>query len=516
MEEILRQLLNPWVLGIGFVVIHAYVRFNTPPTSRSLTTAGRYYAAATAYVLATVLLYLVLAMSPELLDYFSGSAGSAISQEARDLSAPFFVALLLTVLLPKVPYLSDMDKWLVGFLQDVASIPYEARRLSSVLRKAVFQVTPEVQEAVAEELKDADFAPEDILFEESHAPQYLWTKISVLMHHLRNWESERRWAGFLSRYAEEFAELKTQYEQLTIKARRLFGLLRPVAGETHDLKMVGALSELRESFEEQLAELHKNLCYFISRGVLKCRMRENARRMEIRSMGFHVGSEEREGRLFDRLMTLFLMLSTYFVVMMAGFGSPHLTLNRRMVAGVMISSVYCIAVICALYSKRWASAGPTDNGRPVRVYFVAGVVAAGIALVVNLGLELSWRFGFGQSWDRNLVEALRSIGKSYPWALMVLITAFVTAFHADNQNRPSLRWIEGLSQAAITAVGSAGVYWVLSQNGVAGGLNLYRLALGALVAGFVIGFFVPTWYRDYRGRSRPEEEAARAFALRPI
>jgi hypothetical protein len=125
----LRELNHAWLVGGALVTVHSYLRFITPPTSRSLTTAGRYHSAALLYTFATAFAWIALANSPELL-------GGVVPKEVQQLSVPLYVALVLTVLLPNIKSLSKYDDQVRAFLQDLARIPYEALRLIAVLRRA--------------------------------------------------------------------------------------------------------------------------------------------------------------------------------------------------------------------------------------------------------------------------------------------------------------------------------------------------------------------------------------------
>src|SRR6185295_12001665 len=91
------------VLGAVFVLFYAGTRFNTPSTNRSSTTAGRYFVGLFLYCLVGICFYVTLVAFPHLLDFalFGHQMGS--DTPTSKISLPLFVALLLTVLLPKIP-----------------------------------------------------------------------------------------------------------------------------------------------------------------------------------------------------------------------------------------------------------------------------------------------------------------------------------------------------------------------------------------------------------------------------
>jgi len=152
-------------LGAVFVVFYAASRFNTPRTNRSSTTAGRYFAGLFCYVLVGLAFYATLAHFPHLLAFALQGNEAPSAPWAKELSRPLLVALLLTVLLPKLPFLSELDNWIRKRLQDMAAIPYEVRRLSAQLRKGNLDVPEELQAEVRQKLENNGFSVKDINFE---------------------------------------------------------------------------------------------------------------------------------------------------------------------------------------------------------------------------------------------------------------------------------------------------------------------------------------------------------------
>ena len=185
------------LLGTVFVSVHAYDRFNTPPTNRASTTALRYHTAAVSYFSVYLLIYFLISKYPSLLGVLFVDDGSGVAKEAgsvvktlQELSPPLLVALLLTVLLPKIPILSNLDNWLRTNLQERAAIPHEARRMSRELRNAEFKVSPNVRDKIQKIMAADGFNPENIVFDECYRPEHQWVKIAVLMAHLESeWES---------------------------------------------------------------------------------------------------------------------------------------------------------------------------------------------------------------------------------------------------------------------------------------------------------------------------------------
>jgi hypothetical protein len=214
------------LLGILLIAFYASERFNTPPTNRSSTTAARFYSAVGLYLCVTIGIYgLLLFGFPQLLHQWQPIVADAIPW-AKELSGPFLVALLMTVSLPRVPLLASIDEWIRKTLQHIASIPYEVRRLSAALRRSPFQTSPDHQEEIRTQMLGQGFHPADILYLESARPQYLWTKLTVLMKSLEDWEGHSRFSAFAARFSADLEALRGRYKQLTPKARNCFRLLR--------------------------------------------------------------------------------------------------------------------------------------------------------------------------------------------------------------------------------------------------------------------------------------------------
>ena len=143
-------------LDIGFyfaalcVAVYAHERFNSPFSLRYTTTLGQYYFALSGYVMAALLIFGILSwmfeVNPTVRDFIAQMSGGAVLDDAKTnaLPTPFVAALLLTILLPKVPVLSNIDIGIQKFFRDLGAIPHRALRLSWRLQRAPFAV-PEAQ-----------------------------------------------------------------------------------------------------------------------------------------------------------------------------------------------------------------------------------------------------------------------------------------------------------------------------------------------------------------------------------
>jgi hypothetical protein len=493
------------ILGVVLVALYAFDRFNTPPTNRSSTTAARFYSTGGLYLCVTIGIYFLLLLGfPQLLQQWQPEVVQAIPW-AKELSAPFLVALLLTISLPRVPVLAGIDLWIRGKLQRVAAIPFEVRRLSNALAQSPFQVSVDRQEEIRTSMQGSGFQAEDIQFPESAKPQHLWTKLTVLMKSLEDWESHPRFSGFAARFSADLEALRARHKQLTVKAKNCFRLLRDHpcgagTGEGDD-----AVAQFQADFVEQTKDLLQGTYHFIGRGVLQCRLTHSARCEQLKALGFQ-GQVGRVELTLDELVALFLGVT---VVLLAGFvfgSSPDRPGSLELFGrAATIGAIYCAAVWWALFPKqRWGCAKRTAGDiRPVACYLLSALLASATALVINLGFKLLMGRDFLTAWEQ--------FSRTWPWAIMTFATTVLAAWLTDD--RPSarwpasrLRWLEGLGQAGLMAGTAWVVHALLLESGGRAPALENMLALSAAI-GFGIGFLVPTWYRraPHRREHSPED-----------
>jgi hypothetical protein len=516
-----------YLIGGVFVIMYAASRFNTPATNRSTTTWIRYHLAATMYLgVGLVLFGLLAAYRPfqTALRHTLPVLGldGAASEAAAGLSPPLLAALFLTVLLPKVPYLSDVDAWIRQRLQHMAAIPFEARRISAELRKAVFTVPDSIRSRVSEELLANDFRKEDLLFEESATAQHLWTKIAVLIRHLEGLEADHRFAAFMTGYTAELASIRDTYAMLVPKARKCFRLTRelPPDQDIERSRVPDAVREYRDEFAEQARDLLATIYDFLGRGVLQSRYSYSARCELLHSLGFDV-QIARAPLTLNQHVTLFVVLHA---VLILGFIVAELVYEARagftdvFMRSLRIAVLYSVAIVCAVYRPRHLTLARRDDRgfRPVAWYLLIGALAVAIVLPVNVTIKALW--------NPDLIKALMSfdgvskatvltqvyngvvadVAQKFPWLFMTFLTAAGTAYLADDRPGPRLtsarlRWLEAGTLATAAAVGSVVVwYWLAQTGGLPRHMHFGWHVARAWVLGFTVGFLIPTWSRESR------------------
>lgn len=501
-------------LGAVFVIIHAYDRFNTPCTNRASTTAARYHITAVIYFFIYLLIYYILTKYQYLLDAISVSGEPDIISDAKKTlqeQPRLLAALLLTVLLPKIPMLSSIDNWLRGQLYEHAAIPHEARRLSRELHNTEFNVPQDVRNKIQGALVDDGFEPTDIVFDKNSQPQYLWNKIAVLVAHMESkWESDSKFAGYLNAepYKSNYKQLKDKYKHLSDKAKKCFRLHQEIPIEGEDQQFRNAINECTTNFKEQGRELFKGLCDFISQGVLKCQLTHTARWDALNAIGFETPNTDdgRERLTIDQVLMLFSILITVLILNITLFGSQFGSqfgshsgeYGKKIFIYLKIATLHTIAVVCVVYLKnKWKfTLRNANDTRPMLFYLVAGLAAVIIAIPINLIFNFIFYFTNLKDAASAFNEAWIGFSTRYQFMLLTFITAFGTAINIDNRpfwkiTSSMLRWMEGVIQALFNLSMAYIVYLLLDNKQ----MDMHRFLLTGALIGFIIGFVVPHWYR---------------------
>jgi hypothetical protein len=498
------------------IVVYAVDRFARLPSdsaleaasyhsSRSTTTAASYYTAVSLYCAIALGIYAFLLLFPRLIDHvvaMSPDLADSVPAWAKQ-SPSLLVALLLTVLLPKIPVLSSADDWFRRKLQRMAAIPNEVRRLGAELRRARFHVDEARRKDAVDALVGEGFDPGDALFDGGVTPHALWTKLSVLMRAMEAWDADPRFANYVLTYPTVYNDLKDRYEQLLPKARKCFGLLRELA-VTGDRERVGAaVSAYREDVVDQTERLLKDVYTCISQAVLLCELTHRARVHQLSGLGFEVEATPPRHLTLNQLMGLFTAVSVVFIFAFVAMRGGRI--DVQVLRALMIATIYCVAVWCAIHPKsRWGFARRRPGGgRPWGSYLLSGALAAGVGALISLGVKLA------TVWDASAAWSLYR--ETSPWGIMTFATAYGVAFLADDEpdGRPGatltadrLRWAEGAGLMLAMVPVVLLVHLALVETKVTQPLPPLGMAMALnAVLMFSIGSLVPSWYRDSSGEA---------------
>jgi hypothetical protein len=473
-------------IGAVLMALYTYGRFNNPPACRSSTTALRYYIGVSIYILVVLCVYFIVVSNQQFASWVLHHAGLG---ETGESSFPLLVALIMTSSVEAISPLAHIDEFLRQRFHRLASIPYRARHLSDELRTAPMIPPDGLRARVAEALFEVGLVPDEVAFGSHPSPIRVWTRLVTLMCRLREWRTSDVFDEFHKTRSGEILDLEHRYKELIPQAQVLFAALRrDQATLTSDWSPL--VEAHRSAFQWQVEVLLQAVGDLVSCGILECGRTERSRDRELLAMGFEVSHT---GLTTDQQLAILLMITFMLTLFMVVMGS-NLAISARVANAIGASISMWLAVMWAIEprEKRWAIVQPDrPDFRPIKYYAVVALGAAASGLFVRAFSRMLQYQSFAGS-----------LGNANQWAGWVLIdvaTGIMIAVNIDNAPRRYLQWIEAAAQGIV----SMGVVWLLSSTGtVVTTTPPWQLALRVGLLGALLGYFVPSWYRNVPGRDR--------------
>jgi hypothetical protein len=386
----------------------------------------------------------------------------------------------------------------------IANSPREVQRLGEHLFVAEYSVPPEIEGEVRLLLQSRGYEPDRdkvLLDEPAHV---LWVKAVTLFQRVRGWEDRKRYRGFVQEAQREFDVLRQRFDQLSLKsvrtceaAERLAVVLTAVEGEAKvEHSIEETVRDLVADLREDTAFFLRNLCAFIARGVLATTFLPSTRRREFRALGFDI--ETARGSVVMATAWAFCVLVVCLTGLFFVSPPPHAarpTLPMPIMV-LMIATIQASAVAVATIPKRYFGfANENLRGRPPFGFIAAvGPVAMALAVAVGIGSRLS-SSGVAEAWSNYWSK------DQWPWLLMPFTTATVTAFLVQDGrwSRTASDQIRRLKDAAIMSVATASslllALWLIPPHRP---MERVWSILGGLVIGFLLGYGIPSPFRDRR------------------
>jgi hypothetical protein len=514
-QNMINASIFPLWMALVLITLFAMDRFSTPSENRASTTAVRYYSAAFTYIGIYWIAFFVIKKYPVFINLVSNNMemgnGAALPQWMTESPSTLVVAILLSILLPKIPLLSDLDAKLKTLLQKMADIPYETRRFSKEIHAAPFSMPEHLRQGLHDRLASRGFDQNEIAIEGGEPAKQLWTKISILLLGLESWEADAGFSAFIHERHFQYQRIKKRYRRLIQMAKSCFDLMHEAPAAVADDGMARAAAKFHASFMSEADDLLGNICDFISQGVLKCRLTHNTRITAMARIGFQLNREDRAhvlnpNRVIGFFGFLLLLLMFNFIIWSPGEKEAEALLIKV----TMIVSIFASAVICGIFPKeKWVFFQKGASGQlPVAGYFLSGLLAAVSSMLISIGFKtLIYLKG-----DPTLSQAIHMAWvnfstQSYPFILMAFSTAALTGYQIDlklpGQWSDRLQRIaHGTIQAMVTMATALLVYWWL-QSLRENPPPLLMLVQCSAVLGFAIGYIVPCWY--WRGSGQRQE-----------
>jgi hypothetical protein len=503
------------LFGAALIVIYAFERFNTPSSVRASTTAGRYYMAIFLYLLIYLVTFLVFT-------YYPGIAGGLKKQlVANDINVDWvlagffdpndskiiFVALVLSLLVPKMPVMSKIDKKIREFLHKLALIPYEAIRRSRDMQAMDFEIPESDREKLENDLESLGFKSGKIDTNTQDALARGGLNIVHLITSIKGWEGESRFSSFMQDRSDQYNRLKEHCKRYVSMMQNLVELDEQI-GVNPD---IGVLHETRNNFRSNMQvereALYADICDFISHAVLTCCLTNGNIKKVTKDLGF-ICDPNRISKLVQTVnytLTLFSLLLVFVLISFILLLGTNGDIERILLIVTMIVSIYSAAVVCALFPKQiWLLFKYKNQVYPVCGYFLSGLMAMSSSLVISMFFKT---LVFAKEESVTGIMAPFTLAwndfttVSYPWIIMSFVAAVSTAFLSDwtllnNASTYIRRSLDAVLQSIILIGGSVIVYLWLVDLEHTRVPDLTRLMIITGGIGFLIGFIVPSWYRS--------------------
>jgi len=508
-----------WGFGSVVVLLYAIDRFETPIPARGTTTFTRYWVARTGYVASMFLLYLLLAGAFTDAGFIvktitNGTPEEVLGVSLKEIPGPLFAALLLTSLLPHVPYLKRIDELVKLWFQRIGNIPLEVRALSRQLQYTRVMIPPTLMEKLRDTLDELGVR-EAWLSTRENTFKHKWARVAALYASVVQWNSNPAVMQYMAEHGSEFDNIVKRVRAISEVDDAALAALHQDAGP---------LQAWRRRLYEELGALHQALCDFIAGALLQGARSRRQRYRLLADLGFEAAPAPIK-RLTSHDIFLvggiiFLMMLFTTLIINQNFTATNLAENINVRVMFMVPVIYCVAIVAAIYPKAfWPFADIHKVGsRPVMGYILSGLLAVAAAFMIQL------LFRYVQGGLTTMIapgsfrRALSTNLDRWPWLLMNFLMTIAIAWAADNhalskeKESPWLRVSETLGLGAICGA----LQWVTLQLLLAYSSNprrwegrVERMILTATLIGGVIGFFVPHYYRA-RGNAEATSPGERA------
>jgi len=336
----------------------------------------------------------------------------------------------------------------------------------------------------------------------------LWTKISVLMEHISEWQGQDKYKTAFALLKERDSDILS-VDRVTETFEALKGNARECLAGRRSQLSGSEIKKREDAFRGECKELLVAIYDLLSRVSLKSHFTESERIKCAAEIGFKL--EQRPGGPVpdsNDLITLGLVLSGVCLLPLSyrvGFG-------RAVMITVIIFTAVLVPILIADRLPRLAF---RRNGfsLPVAYPFVSGLTVMALTVTIstvyssinfaeflNSGADL---FDLTKGWKRY-------IGRSYPWTALPVLYAILIASRIRTGSYPDTASLIGFRRyraygcfldAGIFLICTTGVMILFVMPKLAGlwenpeaATEWTLLTRPGLVAS-TLGFFIPTWYR---------------------
>ncbi len=519
MESDPTHVVATYAFCVALVILYASARFNTPVTNRSSTVQLWYWQGLLAYIVSCVTLFGVLSIAleqPALRSFLlkfplpaSVAEGALAQPSPRQvetiMSIPPALAatLVMTALLPSVPYVKKLDGALLAFFLRMACIPAEVTRRSRILNHNNLRLSGSDLAEITSFIHDTPIPNEATEFLRAKAEtawedsELRFTKVLLVFRRLDALQEEPRYARFFSDNAVEyrgFRDSMTDFAGRAVKGLTMARRLRENAAKSEYEELI---SEKREIFKRECIERFAAAGLFLARAILQCELSERDVRDGLRKIGFEAVSIDRPYIPIHQLAALCVGILVY--LLLAGV-VLHPPVNDARAAEFkwvpfLIALAHVLTIGLTLWLMQTVPWARRKAGgiRPFASYIVCGFLGAALTVVLCVLWDLA-RVG-------TLPDGARLVFL-LPFVILCGLLCMVVAFACDDRppRVPEPLWFRGL-EALGCALAMAFVAWLLMQlfpipdNMPNPPPSWVRVLLPAGTA-LVVGFFIPEIFRS--------------------
>lgn len=494
------------LLGGLLIFIYATERFNTPRTIRASTTAGRYYSAATIYLLIYLVTFFLFSKYPHLLKLLiSDTEAQQHLAKMDDSNTPILVAIIFSLLVPKIPLISELDTRLRAFLHRLASIPYEAIRMSKEVQGMRFAIPDTIAEELRHEMEERNFPVQAGPADKTDPIVRNWMNIATLVIQLRRWEQSDMFAAFMQERSGQLQRINERYLRLCTAAINAHALCHQAKIQPEVPALMDAALRFCRNLRAEEKILYSEICDFISQAILANCLRAQSRRTALEQLGFKPEDQvECAGLSIHQGVTLAGLLMMLLLGSFILFSQSMLNIEQILLRTTMIVSIYSVTLFFAVYPKAQWRYFQHRRGQfyPVASYLLAGVMATAAGAVINLGFRMLIQISDGGGANGLDQVWLRFSTLSYPWLSMAFVATVALAFLIDwDLSRLGERW-QRWCKGGLLMLALAGAAWLafLWMQGLYAAqqkalpVTLVSVMRNSCIIGLVLGYFVPAWF----------------------
>jgi hypothetical protein len=381
-------------LAIVMLVVHARVRFNSPPTNRSGTTAAMFFFGLIFYCALIFALWIVVILSVKQgsIGFYNVAArpGDAGEEALRDFR-PYagVVAALVIVVAAQVPWVRRIDDAARTFCIKLAAIPREADRLALELaHTAEFQPKSRLRERIAKTISEA-IGPKALRFQADDSLEARFTRAVGLYYLFIGPSGNGTQIDFANTHARSIyirilhlseatvARVVARYRELMQTAAAYFKTPHP---------------DLVEPLNRSIDEVSQLTCGLIARYVLYANATKMKRRQRLANMGFDASRTMVIRFGLDQWVATILAV----ILLSAGIMASAPGMRLQPPGQILIISIsFGLTIGCAVMgavvvAQRFMERheGDVPGYPPIAELTAAALIVAGLSAVIRLGVPL--------------------------------------------------------------------------------------------------------------------------------